>query len=123
MVGKDRQGKVKNSIGNVEAKELICTTHGHELKGRNAGGRVCVRWRGIKGGKWDNCSSIINKIYFLKIKKIKAPHSLSLCVPLPSHILISCKFLTGLFYNLLLPGQKGKLRFLKPQTGTLCCFY
>ena len=29
----NRQGEVKNSIGNVEAKELICTTHGHELKG------------------------------------------------------------------------------------------
>ena len=29
----DRQGEVKNSIGNVEAKELICMTHGHELKG------------------------------------------------------------------------------------------
>ena len=26
----DRQGKVKSSIGNEEAKELICTTHGHE---------------------------------------------------------------------------------------------
>ena len=25
------QGEVKNSIGNVEAKELICMTHGHEL--------------------------------------------------------------------------------------------
>ena len=25
-------GTVKNSIGNVEAKELICMTHGHELK-------------------------------------------------------------------------------------------
>ena len=25
--------EVKNSIGNVEAKELTCTTHGHELKG------------------------------------------------------------------------------------------
>ena len=33
MVGKDRQGKVKNSIGNAEAKELIYMTHGHELKG------------------------------------------------------------------------------------------
>ena len=42
----NRQEEVKNSIGNVEAKELICTTHGHELKG---GG-----WRGIKGVKWDN---------------------------------------------------------------------
>ena len=31
-------GEVKNSIGNGEAKELICMTHGHELKGVNAGG-------------------------------------------------------------------------------------
>ena len=31
---------VMNSIGNREAKELICTTHGHELRvGGNAGGR------------------------------------------------------------------------------------
>ena len=29
---KDRQREVKNSIGNVEAKELIWMTHGHELK-------------------------------------------------------------------------------------------
>ena len=28
----NRQGKVKNSIGNREAKELICTTHGHRHK-------------------------------------------------------------------------------------------
>ena len=33
MEVQNRQGEVKNSIGNVEAKELICTTHGHELKG------------------------------------------------------------------------------------------
>ena len=26
-------GGVNNSIGNREAKELICTAHGHELKG------------------------------------------------------------------------------------------
>ena len=37
MVG--RQGEVKHSIGNVEAKELVCTTHGHELRWENAGGR------------------------------------------------------------------------------------
>ena len=62
----NRQGEVKNSIGNVEAKELICTTHGHELKG-NSGGRGCAGQRGIKqGGEWDNCNSTINKIYFLK---------------------------------------------------------
>ena len=27
----NRQGEVKNSIENGEAKELICITHGHEL--------------------------------------------------------------------------------------------
>ena len=43
-------------------------TQGYELKGRNAGGRGCAGWRGIKGGggEWDNCNSIINKIYFKK---------------------------------------------------------
>ena len=56
----------KNSIGNVEAKELICTTRGHELKGGNAGGSGCARQTGIKWEKWDNCNSRINKIYFLK---------------------------------------------------------
>ena len=30
---KNRQGEVKNSTGNGESKELICTTHGFELKG------------------------------------------------------------------------------------------
>ena len=28
----NRQGEVKNNTGNGEAKELICTTHGHGLK-------------------------------------------------------------------------------------------
>ena len=38
---KDRQGEGKNSIGNVEAKELIYVTHGHELKvGMWVGGSV-----------------------------------------------------------------------------------
>ena len=40
-----------NSIGNGEAKELICMTHGRELKG---GGGMLVGaagWRGIKGRK------------------------------------------------------------------------
>ena len=27
----NRQGEVKDSMENGEAKELICTTHGHEL--------------------------------------------------------------------------------------------
>ena len=34
----NRQMEVKNSIGNGETKELICTTHGHELRGGIAGG-------------------------------------------------------------------------------------
>ena len=46
-----------------KAKELICTTHGHELMGGNVGGREGTGWRGIKRRKkWDNCNSIINKI-------------------------------------------------------------
>ena len=36
-------------MGNVEAKELICMTHGHELMGGNGGGRGRVRRRVIKG--------------------------------------------------------------------------
>ena len=28
----NRQEEVKNSIGNGEAKELICTTHGYEVR-------------------------------------------------------------------------------------------
>ena len=45
------QGKVKNSMGNGEAKELICTTHGHEVRWGNVGGRQGTEWRGIKGKK------------------------------------------------------------------------
>ena len=43
-------------------------THGHELsEGRNAGGRGGAGKKGIRQRKkWDNCNSIINKIY-LKI--------------------------------------------------------
>ena len=42
MVVENRQGAVKNSIGNVEDKELICMTQGNELK-ENVGGRRCAR--------------------------------------------------------------------------------
>ena len=63
MVGGTQTGEVKNSVGNVEAKELLCTTHGHELKGGDAGGRRYTGRRRINGGKWDNCNSIINKTY------------------------------------------------------------
>ena len=42
--------KGKNSIGNVEAKELISMTHGHELQWGNVGGRGWAGWGGVKGG-------------------------------------------------------------------------
>ena len=70
----NRQGEVKNGIGNGEAKELICMTQGHELSGGrgNASGRGCTRWRGIKGRKkWDNCNGIINKNISKNEKKNK----------------------------------------------------
>ena len=35
----NRHWEVKNSIGNGEAKELTCTTHGHELRWENDGGK------------------------------------------------------------------------------------
>ena len=46
----------KSSIGNVEAKELICMIHGHELKAETVGGRGCAGWRGVKG---ENGTSVI----------------------------------------------------------------
>ena len=39
---KNRQGEVKNRIGNGEAKELTGTTHEHELRGWGDTG-----WRGV----------------------------------------------------------------------------
>ena len=45
---KIRQGDVKNSIGNGEAKEFICTAHGHELRWGMLGGGEC-RAEGNKG--------------------------------------------------------------------------
>ena len=61
----NRQEEVKNGIGNGEAKELICTTHIHELRGWNAGGRDGCKAEVDKGEKkrLDDCYSIINKIY------------------------------------------------------------
>ena len=44
-------------------------THGHELKGGQCGWEG--ECRGVKGGKWDNCNSIFNKIYFKNTNKIK----------------------------------------------------
>ena len=48
MVG-TKYREVKNSIGNGEADELICATHGRELSdGGNAGRRWDARRRRIK---------------------------------------------------------------------------
>ena len=47
----NRQGEGKNSIGNVEAKELISMTHGCELQGGNVGGRGWAGWSGVRGGE------------------------------------------------------------------------
>ena len=59
------QGKVQNSMGNREAKELICTTHGHELRWGNDGRRGGTGQMKIKGRKKCNkYNSIINKICF-----------------------------------------------------------
>ena len=38
--------EIKNSIGNVEAKEFICTTHGHELRSGGTWVGGCVQDRG-----------------------------------------------------------------------------
>ena len=47
----NRQGEGKNSVGNVEAKEFISMTHGHELYiGGNVGGRWWAGWSGVGGG-------------------------------------------------------------------------
>ena len=45
------QQTVKNSIGNRKAKELICTTHGHELSEGGCWRVGGTRLRGIKGIK------------------------------------------------------------------------
>ena len=47
----NRQGEVKNSIRNGEAKELVCMTHGHELSGGNASGMRAAGQKRIKGRK------------------------------------------------------------------------
>ena len=69
MVGTKHTRDVKNSIGKGEAKELTCTTHGHELRvGGLLKGRRVLGGGGERRKNWDNCNSVINKIY-LKINK------------------------------------------------------
>ena len=46
----NRQGEGKNTVGNVEARELTSMTHGHELQGGNVGRRGWTGWSGVGGG-------------------------------------------------------------------------
>ena len=46
----NRHGEGKNKVGNVEAKELISMTHGHELLGGDVGGMGGAGWSGVRGG-------------------------------------------------------------------------
>ena len=67
----NRQGEVKNSVGNGGTKQLICTTHGHELRGWECQSEGWYKTEGIKGTKkLYNYNSIINKIYFLRFKNM-----------------------------------------------------
>ena len=52
MVVQNRQGGVKNSIGNGEAKELMRMTREHELRGEDCRGEVGYWAEGGKGGKF-----------------------------------------------------------------------
>ena len=71
MVGRKWTGEVKNSIGNGEAKDFICMTHGHELR---AGGRF-LEGRGVLDGvgqrekNWDKCNCMIINIYLRNRKE------------------------------------------------------
>ena len=63
-------GNVRYSIGNGEAKGLICMTCEHEQRCED----YLREWRLQAGGEqrgknWDNCNNKINKIQLLKNKK------------------------------------------------------
>ena len=56
--------KKREILGIEEANEPICITHRHELRWVNDGRRGGYRVEGNKGEKkWDNCNTMINKIY------------------------------------------------------------
>ena len=55
----NRQGEGKNNIGNGEAKELMCTTHGHELSGGMLEGMRVPGRGGEKGRKKKNGTTVI----------------------------------------------------------------
>ena len=51
-------------MGHEVAKELICMTHGHEVRDGLLEGRGVPHRGGQRGKNWDKYNSIINKIYF-----------------------------------------------------------
>ena len=64
MVGQNRQGEGKNIMVMEKPKNLYVQPMDMNLRQGNAGGRQGTGQEGIKGRKiWDNCNSIINKIY------------------------------------------------------------
>ena len=63
----NRQGEGKNSIGNGEAKELVCTTHGHEPRGAMPVGGGAGQ-RGTGG--WDHLISRSINIFKRKRKEV-----------------------------------------------------
>ena len=69
-------GKVKNSVGNGEAKELMCATHGHELRweGGMLEGKGC-RVEGIGGEKNNGTTVIAQWIKYTKQRaRIETSH-------------------------------------------------
>ena len=56
-------GREKNGIGNRGLKELIYTTHGHELKEGECWRVGWGRDEGVKRKNWENCNSIIYEKY------------------------------------------------------------
>ena len=65
------------------------------------GGRGCAGQRGVKGGKWDNCNSIINEIYLKKKTKVHSP-TLEPERKLPVFIIIFLTYLEGISTLLIL---------------------
>ena len=49
IIGRNKIDRERNSIGNGEAKELTCTTHGFEVREGIAGRKESSEWRGAKG--------------------------------------------------------------------------
>ena len=66
MVGIKKIGDVKKSVANGIAKELRYMIHGAELREGIVGGTVGTRQRWAQEENYDNCNSIINKIYLKK---------------------------------------------------------